>query len=68
MNQNKKGISPTYVLEVKNLNIQEIVCSVIEMFSVFRWDSKYKNPHNDAELNKMLENLQKYIEKNYKEG
>ena len=67
MEPNKEGNSPTFVLEFKDFDIKEIVCSIINMFSVFVWDTIYKNPEKDKELNKILKDLDKYIKQNYKE-
>ena len=67
MKRNKKGNSPIFMYELDDFDIKEIVCSTITMFSVFSWDSIYKEPKNDKKLNAMLEKLQSYIIKNYKE-
>lgn len=67
MKRNKKGKSPSFVLEIDNFDIQEIVCSAIVMFSVFCWDNTYKNPCEDEFLVARLEEIQKYIEDNYME-
>lgn len=67
MKPNKKGNSPTFVLEFKDFDIKELVYSTIIMFSVFIWDNTFKNPKVDKELNKILKTLDKYIKENYKE-
>ena len=67
MKQNNRGNSPELVLEFKDCNIKEIVCSIITMFSIFIWDNIYKNPNNDETLCQMLDNLQMYIDQKYKE-
>lgn len=68
MKQNKEGISPTFILEVKNFDIKDIVYSLIDMFSVFCWDNDYKNPDKDEKLNGMLEKIQEYINSEYIKG
>lgn len=67
MKRNKSSISPTFILETKEFDIKDVVCSLITMFSVFKWDSTYKNPNEDLVLMGYLEELEKYIKENYME-
>ena len=66
MTKNDKGNSPIFVFETKDFNIKEIVGSMITIFSVFNWNNYFKDPFQDTKLIKMLDNLEKYIIKNYK--
>ena len=65
MKRNKDGNRPIFILEMKDLDIREIVYSLIDMFSVFCWDNCYKNPIEDEELDYMLGEVQEYINEEY---
>jgi len=65
MERNKDGNRPTFILELKDFNIRNIVYSLIDMFSVFCWDGNYKNPTEDDELEFMLGEVQEYINEEY---
>ena len=67
MKRNNKGNSPVFELEITDFDVKEIVYSTIDMFSVFKWNKRYKNPREDEQLNFMLDILQSYISFNYEE-
>lgn len=67
MTWNKEGNSPVFELEIADFDVKEIVYSIIDMFSIFLWDNKYKNPREDEQLNFMLDVLQSYLVFNYEE-
>ena len=65
MKRNKDGNRPIFILEIKDFDIRDIVYSLINMFSVFYWNSNYKNPTEDDELEFMLGEVQEYINEEY---
>jgi len=67
MNRNNRGNSPVFELEITDFDVKELVCSTIDMFSVFVWNGKYKDPREDTQLNFILDILQTYITFNYEE-
>jgi len=66
MKRNKKGSSPILILEFDECNIKELVCSIINMSSIFLWNSNYKDAMEDEELGNILDVIQIYIDTNYK--
>ena len=68
MTRNKDGNRPTLILELKDFNINNIVYSLIDMFSIFYWDNIYKDPKGDKELKIILEDLQEHIFEKYIKG
>lgn len=66
MKRNKKGSSPILILEFDECNIKELVCSIINMSSIFLWNNNYKDANNDEGLNNILDVIQIYVDENYK--